>query len=138
MREPATGILNLFPEFEDLGTVDVKCPIRVKTGPDCDGPKLMLQEHLYNSLWLGWGVFAEDLISMSVWGIPVTLLPKNIVPDASMELSIAMIKVTMRTIAIVILLLEYAVSIGKFTYQHIGFGEGFGMCFGGGTIAREK
>ena len=138
MRDSATDVLNLFPEFEENGAVDSKSPIRIKKGPDCDRPKLMLQKDLYNSMWAGRLLFAEDVVgSMSIWGTPIIPLPEHIVPDATIGVKIAMLKMTIKSIAVAMLLMECAISVGKFAYEHIGFGEGFGMCFGGGTIARE-
>ena len=141
MNDPA-DYLALLPEFEDESTVENRFPIRVGTDPETGGKKLFLQEDLYDTVSAVRWLFDNNIITITfaggAGGIVITELIKQHIPELIINASMPMFDVRVRCMVLLMLILQRTVSIGKFAYVDIGFGESFGNAFGGGTITRVQ
>ena len=134
--------LTHLPEFEDESTVENKFPIRVGTDPETGRKTLFLQEDFYDAVSAVRWLFDNNIITISfageMGGIVITELIKQHIPEIIVHTSMSIIDVRISCVALLMLVLQQVVSIGKFAYVDVGFGESFGNAFGGGTITRAQ
>ena len=141
MRDPI-DYMTFLPEFEDESTVESTFPIRIGTDPETGSKKLYLEQDLYDTLSAAWWFFDTDAITISVvggvGGMAIIELIKQHIPEVIASGNISMFEWRVKCMLLMMLILQRAVSIGKFTFEDVGFGESFGNVFGGGTITREQ